>query len=60
MIEFNFHAFVTNVLDVTAELLNRISVVVAAVAFQLSDVVIIVGRGRVDDVLKFIFISETT
>lgn len=44
MIEFNFHAFVTNVLDVTAELLNRISVVVATVALQLSDVIIIVGR----------------
>jgi hypothetical protein len=45
MIEFNFHAFMAYVLDVTVELLNRVSVVVATIAFQLSYVVVVVGGG---------------
>lgn len=59
MIEFNFHAFVANVLDVAVELLNRVSVVVAAVAFQLRDIVVVVSGGRIDDVFKFVFVSKT-
>jgi hypothetical protein len=42
MIKFRSHALMTNILDVTAELLNGVCVVIAAVAFELRDVVIVV------------------
>jgi hypothetical protein len=45
---------------VTAELLNGICVVIAAVAFELRDVVIVVVCWRVYDVIKFIFVAEAT
>lgn len=59
VVEFNFHALVPNVLNVTVQLLYRIRVVVAAITLQLGDVVVVVGRRGVDDVLEFVLVTET-
>lgn len=59
VIEFNFHAFVSHVLNVTVELLNRVGVIVAAVTFQLGDVVVVVGGCRVDDIFELVLVAET-
>lgn len=58
--ELNLHALVPDVLRVTVELLNRVGVIVAAVALQLSDVVIVVGRCGVDDIFKLVIVPWTT
>lgn len=59
MIELDLHALMTNVLNVTIELLDRVRVIVAAVAFKLSDVVVIVGGRRIDDVLELVFVPQS-
>lgn len=59
VIELDFHAFVSHVLDVTVELLNRVGVVVAAVALQLCNVVVVIGCGRVNDVLELVLVTES-
>lgn len=43
--KLGFHTLVTDVLRVTVELLNRVGVVVAAVALELGDVIVVIGRG---------------
>lgn len=50
----------TNILRVTIELLNGVCVVIAAVTFELRDVVVVVGGCGVYDVIKFIFIAKST
>ena len=60
VIEFDFHAFVADVLYVTVELLDWIRVVIAAIAFQLGDVIVVIRGGGVDDVLEFVFVPQST
>lgn len=50
----------TSILRVTIELLNGVCVVIAAVALELRDVVVVVGGCGVYDVIKFIFIAKST
>lgn len=59
MIEFYLHAFMTNVLNVTVELLNRVSVIIAAITFQLGDVIVVVGCGGIHDIFELVFVAQT-
>lgn len=59
VIELDFHALVSHVLDVTTKLLNGVRVVVAAVTLQLGNVVVVIGCGRVNDVLELVLVAES-